>query len=135
MLNYTELGRLLRGRDQRRRDLVDKIGAPNFRHSFGAIASSASEVVVMEEDFPASKKYSPLMSLLITNNSLADLDLEINGSDFLLIPAGVIDGITDQPIYSFRLTNNDAVAAAAGTVRANVTTPPLTADEAARRGL
>jgi hypothetical protein len=89
----------------------------------------------MQTDFPRSRRYEPLTSLLITNNSAADLDLEINGIEHSFIPAGVIWPIVDQAIWSFRLTNNDAVEAAAGAVRANVQTPPMGADEAVRRGL
>jgi len=89
----------------------------------------------MRTVFPASRRYEPLTSLVITNNSPADLDLEINGRDYALVPAGVIWPIVDQAIWSFRLTNNDAVTAAAGAVRANVFTPPLGADLAARRML
>jgi hypothetical protein len=110
-------------------------GSPNFRHTFGAIASGANEVVEMQTDFPRSRVYEPLTSLLITNNSAADLDLEINGLDHSLVPAGVIWPIVDQPIWSFRLTNNDSVTAAAGAVRANISTPPMSADQAARLGL
>jgi len=120
---------------QRRERVVDLYGAPNIRHTFGAIAATANEYVDMQTDFPLSRRYEPMMSLVITNNSLADLDLAINGNDFALVPAGVITKVTDQAVWSFRLTNNDSVAAAAGTVRANVSTPPLGADELARRGL
>tara|TARA_Y100000310_G_C20163360_1_gene570236 strand:+ start:115 stop:495 length:381 start_codon:yes stop_codon:yes gene_type:complete len=126
---------MARLREQRQRT-VDRDGSPNFRHTFGAIAAGGgAEVVEMQTDFPRSRRYEPLTSLLITNNSAADLDLEINGLDFVFIPAGVIMPINDQAIWSFRLTNNDAVEAAAGAVRANVSTPPLGADKAARRGL
>jgi len=112
---------------------VDLDGSPNFRHTFGAIAAGGNEYVELRTDFPGTRRYEPLKSLLITNNSAADLDLEINGIDFLLVPAGGIFNVSDQAIWSFRLTNNDAVAAAVGLVRANFSRPPLGADEAARR--
>tara|TARA_Y100000310_G_scaffold29263_1_gene27738 strand:+ start:125 stop:520 length:396 start_codon:yes stop_codon:yes gene_type:complete len=122
----------LRARRQRR---LDRDGSPNFRHTFGAIAATGMEYVEMQTDFPASRRYEPLTGLIITNNSAADLDLEINGRNYALVPAGVIMPISDQAIWSFRLTNNDTVTAAAGAVRANIQTPPLGADLAARRGL
>ena len=118
---------------ERRRRIVDLYGSPNFRHTFGAIAATANEFIDMQVVFPASRRYEPLKNLLITNNSLADLDLEINGRDFALVPSGVILPVDDEAIWSLRLINNDAVAAAAGLVRANISTRPLGADEAARR--
>jgi len=124
--------RFLEVQEERQRT-VDVDGSPNFRHTFGALAATANEYVDLRTDFPATRRYEPLKSLLITNNSAADLDVEINGIDFILVPAGGIFNITDQAIWSFRLTNNDAVAAVAGTVRANFSRPPLGADELARR--
>jgi len=117
---------------QRRADTVNRDGSPNFRFTFGAIAATANQVVVMQTDFPASRRYEPLDSLLITNNSAADLDLEINGRNHSFIPAGVIHAVTEQAIWAFRLTNNDSVAAAAGTVRANIERPARTQDKVAR---
>jgi len=118
----------------RRERAVDLYGSPNFRHTFSAIATSADEYLDIQVTFPGSRKYEPLMSLVLTNNSAADLDLAINGADFVLVPAGVITSVRSTPIWSIRLTNNDVVAAAVGTVRANLSTPPLGADELARRG-
>ena len=118
---------------RRQRELtVWKDGSPMFRHTFGAIGAGGNEYVEMASTFPRSRAYEPLNRLVITNNGAADLDLEINGRDYALIPAGVISSITDQAIWSFRLTNNDAVASAAGAVRANIDRPPLGADELAR---
>ena len=43
-------------------------GAPNFIHSFGAIAAGANEYVVVNETIPRARKYQPLTSVVITNN-------------------------------------------------------------------
>ena len=119
----------------RRQKTLDRDGSPNFRHTFGAIADGGNEPISMQTRFPASRKYEPLKILVITNNSAADLDLEINGVDFALVPAGVIFSASDEAIWSFRLSNSSGTAAAAGAVRANISKKPVDADEAARRAV
>jgi len=118
---------------ERRRRTADRDGSPNIPHTFGAIAVAANEPVEMRTDFPQSRRYEPMKTLVITNNSGADVDLEINGVDFALVPAGVIFTADDEAIWSFRLTNNSATAVAAGEIRANVSRKPVDANEAARR--
>jgi hypothetical protein len=108
-------------------------GTPNFLHRFSIIVAGANEYVDLFTTFPACRRFLPLMSLTITNRSGEFLDLEINGSDFGQIPAGVIYGLTQEPIWSIRLTNNDATDTTATEVRANFSTPPMGADDLARR--
>lgn len=118
---------------QAERDLTVLLdGSPVYLHPFGAIAAGANEYVEMATTFPQSRGYAPLMTLSITNGAAEILDLEINGAAYTRIPGGVIQTITDQPVWSFRLTNNDATATTAGEVTANIYTPPLGADQAAR---
>jgi len=112
--------------------LVWRDGSPNFQHSFGAIAAAASEYVDMQITFPASRAYEPLMTLVITNTSGENCDIAINGIDYAMIPAGVIWTVTSQSIWSFRITNISATNVVAGEIRANISTPPLGADELAR---
>ena len=121
---------------QAQRDLTVLLdGSPPYFHTFGAIAAGANEYVEMATTFPASRGYAPLKTLILTNNSGEFLDLEINGAAYSRIPAGVIQSITDQAVWSFRFTNNDATNVAAGEVTANIYTPPLGADQAARMRL
>lgn len=119
-----------------RRELRERgiklFGSPNFAVTLGAIAAAgATEQVDMAEDFRASARYGPLESLVLTNNSGADVDLDVNGIAYSLVPAGVIETIF-QAVSTFRITNNSAVAVAAGEITANLKTPPLGADEQAR---
>ena len=122
---------LQRVREQRAIDIA-RWGSPMYSHKFAAIAAGANEYVDMETTFPRSMGYKPLTSLLISNKSAADLDLEINGQDYTTVFAGTIWQRDSQPVWSFRLTNNDAVAAAVLTVRANINKPPMNADDLAR---
>ena len=107
-------------------------GSPNFLHTFGAIVAGANEYVVVESTFPAARKYQPLMSIVITNNSGENLDLEINGTAAAPIPAGVIWSQRDSPVWSFRITNNDATNVPSGEVAANLQTPPMTQSQFTR---
>ena len=107
-------------------------GSPNDQHTFGAIAAGANEYVEMQTTFPGSRAYEPLNSLVITNTSGENCDVEINGNAYAMIPAGVIWSVSDQAIWSFRLTNISATNVASGEIRANISRPPLGADELAR---
>jgi len=121
---------------QAQRDLTVLLqGSPPFFHVFGAIAATEDEYVEMATTFPRSRGYAPLMSLLVSNDSGARVDLEINGRRYTRIAAGVILNVTNQAVWSFRITNVDTPAVAAGEITANVETPPMGADQAARVNL
>jgi len=121
---------------QQARELsVLRYGSPNFRHTFGAIAAGANEFVGIRETFPKSRKYEPMNTLVLTNTSGEDVDLFINGTNFMLIPAGVITSITDEAVWTMEIQNNDSTNVLAGEIRANLSRPPLTADEFYRLGL
>jgi len=107
-------------------------GSPNFQHTFGAIAAGAEEYVEMQTTFPASRAYEPLNNLVVTNTSGENVDIEINGQAYAMVPAGVIWSVDNQAIWSFRLTNISATNVVAGEIRANISRPPLGADELAR---
>ena len=107
-------------------------GSPNYLHTFGAIVAGANEYVVVETTFPAARKYQPLMSIVITNNSGENLDLEINGIAAAPLPAGTIWQQVDSPVWSFRITNNDSTDVASGEVAANLQTPPMSQSQFTR---
>ena len=124
-MNYNQI-------QQTRAMTVLRDGSPNFLHTFGAIAAGANEYVVVETTIPRARKYAPLMSLVVTNNSGENLDLEINGFAAAPIPAGVIWAQNDSPVWSFRITNNDATNVLAGEVAANLQTPPMSQSQFTR---
>jgi hypothetical protein len=107
-------------------------GSPNYLHTFGAIVAGANEYVVVESTFPGARKYQPLMSIVVTNNSAENLDLAINGIAAAPLPAGVIWAQSDSPIWSFRITNNDSTNVASGEVAANLQTPPMSQSQFTR---
>ena len=107
-------------------------GSPNFFMNLGAIASGAFQYVLVDDQFPKARKYQPMMSIVITNNSGEALDLQINGQDYAKLPAGVIWSDTDSPVWSFKITNNDAGAVQAGEVSVNLSSPPMRQSEYTR---
>ena len=109
-----------------------RYGSPKFFYIFGAIAAAGSESVEIASEFPAARKYAPLMELVIKNGSAEALDLFLNGSRVSRLPPGTIETWTNTAVWSVQLTNNDTSTAAAGTVTMNVYSPGRTADQAAR---
>jgi len=107
-------------------------GSPNFYMTLGAINAGAFQYVLVEDQFPKARKYQPMMSIVITNNSGENVDLQINGQDYAKLPAGVIWNDTDSPVWSFKITNNDATNVAAGEISVNLSSPPMSQSEYTR---
>ena len=107
-------------------------GSPNFYMTLGAIAAGAFQYVLVEDQFPKARKYQPMMSIVITNNSGENVDLQINGQDYAKLPAGVIWTDTDAPVWSFKITNNDATNVGAGEISVNLSSPPMSQSEYTR---
>ena len=107
-------------------------GSPNFYMSLGAINAGAFQYVLVEDQFPKARKYQPMMSIVITNNSGENVDLQIDGQDYAKLPAGVIWSDTDSPVWSFKITNNDATNVGAGEISVNLSSPPMSQSEYTR---
>ena len=107
-------------------------GSPNFYMTLGAINAGAVQYVLVEDQFTKARKYQPMMSIVITNNSGENVDLQINGQDYAKLPAGVIWTDTDSPVWSFKITNNDATNVAAGEISVNLSSPPMSQSEYTR---
>ena len=107
-------------------------GSPNFYMTLGAINAGAFQYVLVEDQFPKARKYQPMMSIVITNNSGENVDLQINGQDYAKLPAGGIWSDTDSPVWSFKITNNDATNVAAGEISVNLSSPPMSQSEYTR---
>ena len=107
-------------------------GSPNFFMNLGAINAGAFQYVLVEDKFPKARKYQPMMSIVITNNSGENVDLHINGQDYAKLPAGVIWSDTESAIWSFKITNNDATNVAANEISVNLSSPPMSQSEYTR---
>ena len=107
-------------------------GSPNFYMTLGAIVAGASQYVLIEDQFPKARKYSPMMSITITNNSGENLDLFVNAQPYASLPAGVIWADTESPVWSFKITNNDSTDVASGEISVNLSSPPMSQSEYTR---
>ena len=107
-------------------------GSPNFFMNMVAIAAGAFQYVLVEDQFPKARKYQPMMSIVITNNSGENVDLQVNGQDYAKLPAGVIWTDTESAIWSFKITNNDATNVAANEISVNLSSPPMSQSEYTR---
>jgi hypothetical protein len=117
---------------QQRALTVLRDGSPNFYMTMGAIAAGASQYVLVEAQFPKARKYQPMMSIVITNQSGETIDLQVNGQDYAKIPSGVIWSDTDSPVWSFKMTNNDSTNVLAGEISVNLASPPMSQSEYTR---
>jgi hypothetical protein len=100
--------------------------------TLGAIAAGASQYVLVEDQWPKARKYQSMMSIVITNNSGENVDLQINAQDYAKLPAGVIWADSESPVWSFKITNNDATNVASGEISVNVSSPPMSQSEYTR---
>jgi len=107
-------------------------GSPNFYMTLGAIVAGASQYVLIEDQFPKARKYSPMMSITITNNSGENLDLFVNAQPYASLPAGVIWADNESPVWSFKIFNNDATNVASGEISVNLSSPPMSQSEYTR---
>jgi len=107
-------------------------GSPNFYMTLGAIVAGASQYVLVEDQFPKARKYQPMMSITITNNSGENLDLFVNAQPYASLPAGVIWADSDSPVWSFKITNNDSTNVASGEISVNLSSPPMSQSEYTR---
>lgn len=114
---------------------VDAYGSPDFTFRPGAIATGASVIVGLNEQFPRSRKYQPLDSTEIINQSGENLRIEINGntSNPRLSPAGTIITITNTPIQTMRFTNESAGNTVQDEITVIFSRAALDSDELSRR--
>jgi len=117
---------------QQRALTVLRDGSPNFYMTLGAIVAGASQYVLIDNEFPKARKYQPMMSITITNNSSENVDLQVNGQDYASLPAGVIWADTESPVWSFKISNNDSTNVASGEISVNLSSPPMSQSEYTR---
>jgi len=117
---------------QQRALIVMRDGSPNFYMTLRAIVAGAFQYVLVEDQFPKARKYAPMMSMTITNNSGENVDLQVNAQPYASLPAGVIWADTESPVWSFKITNNDSTDVASGEISVNLSSPPMSQSEYTR---
>jgi hypothetical protein len=111
---------------------VMRDGSPNFYMTLGAIVAGAFQYVLVEDQFPKARKYAPMMSITITNNSSENVSLQVNAQPYASLPAGVIWADTESPVWSFKITNDDSTDVASGEISVNLSSPPMSQSEYTR---
>jgi hypothetical protein len=113
----------------------DKQGSPVWTWNVGAIAASASVSIDPGKQFPASRAWAPLDSIVVTNNDVVDVLLTINGTETYYIPAGTIQPVSgDIGLNHLTITNlNAGTAVTAGAIYANLQKAPKDINDLARR--
>ena len=109
-------------------------GSPPYEYEPGALAASASVTITPDTQFPNSRTYGHLNSIVVINNDVVDIDVIINGKETYYCPAGVITPISgDLGIRQLTITNLDAgTAATAGAIVCRLRKAPRTMDDVAR---
>jgi len=138
-MNIQELANLIKtGRNPRqgltidRLERIKRVGSPTYTWIMPVTATTATAVIYVPTQFPASRKYEPLDYLEIVNNSVANnLTLVINGSDTRSVPSGTIRTIhgSGVALWHIAVTNNGAVNTTLGLIVLTLQKEPLTMDK------
>ena len=119
-----------------RLERIKREGSPTYTWIVPITATTATSVIYVPTQFPASRKYEPLDYIEIVNNEAAnDLTLTINGKETRAIPAGTIRTIhgTGVALWHIAITNNGAVNTTLGDIVVTLQKEPLTIDKWAQR--
>lgn len=96
-------------------------GSPAYEYVAGVIATTAITWVSVEDQFPASRTYSPLDFIEVINNSLQPVRLYRNSmADSEVVPSYMVKPITKQAIRLFGLISVGTAATIAGDVIVHV---------------
>ena len=117
-----------------RQERIKREGSPYYTWLVPVTAAGITAVINVDQQFPLSRKYSPLDWLEIANNDAVDLTLVINNTDSFSIPAGTIRTIDNAAMRYLAITNNDAaVATVLNKIVVTLQKQPLTIDKWARK--
>ena len=118
---------------QRQRTIV-RHGSPRYQFQLAAIAAAGNYTFAPDIQWPASKKYSPLDVIEISNlDPTCDLNIILNGTSPYIVPSSTTRIITDQALRQIRIENRHAVTATTiNLVIISCERAPMTADMAAR---
>ena len=94
---------------------IKREGSPAYVYALPVTAPAAIDVIHVPQQFPLSRKYQPLDSLEVVNNSVANpVTIIINGAgnDTYLCPAGTIRSIRGSGVALWQIeTVNNGVGA------------------------
>lgn len=88
-----------------RKERIKREGSPSYTWHIGVVAGAATSAIYVPDQFPESRKYTPLDFITLTNNDAVDLMLTINGSDTYFTPAGTITTIRNVGLWHIQIEN------------------------------
>ena len=124
-LNTDELKRARIARSNRN-------GSPLYPEFHGIISAGATVYREIHSTFPDARKYEPLDTIIVTNNSDENFKLFINGTLVNLVSARSIVHIDNQAVWSYSLENISATDTVANEVEVTLQRAALTADRIAQ---
>lgn len=110
---------------------IKREGSPPYVWIPGVIAAAGVEVIGAREQFPESRKYEPLDSIIVVNNEAAnDITLTLNGRDARYIPAGTICHVHGRGValWHIQITNDGGANTTAGQIVVTLQKEPYTMD-------
>lgn len=111
---------------------IKREGSPVYVWQVPVTATTATAVIEVNNQFPASRKYAPLDSLEIVNNEAAnDITVTINGGDARYCPAGTIRHIHGRGValHHIAVTNDGGVNTTLGSIVLSLQKEPFTIDK------
>jgi len=115
-----------------RLERIKREGSPDYHYNLGVIAAAAIDHIYLPTQFPLSRKYQPLDSMEIVNNSAANpIEVVVNGHDGYYCPAGTIRTVHGKGIalWSLDIENLGAGATVADEIRFTFKKEALTMDK------
>lgn len=111
---------------------IRRYGSPVYVVEPGIILAGANYAFNVDTQWPASRRYKPLTTLEIVNNSGADFRITVNSVITLYIPHTSQKSWDNMPLAEIILTNTSAVATVAGEVCISCFKPPIDSDDILR---
>lgn len=113
-----------------REERIKREGSPYYSWRVPVTATTASVEIHVPDQFPDSRKYSPLDFIEVVNNENAnDLTLTLNGNTTFLVPARTIRTISRKAIHNVRITNDGGVNTTLGAIIVTLRRQPMTIDK------
>ncbi len=117
-----------------RLERIKREGSPDYHYNLPALAAAAIGHIYLPTQFPLSRKYEPLDSMEIVNNSAANpLNVTVNGGqgDTYYCPAGTIRSVHGKGIalWTLDIENLGLVISVLGEIRFTFKKEALTMDK------
>jgi hypothetical protein len=117
-----------------RQERIKREGSQYYTWIVPVTATTATSYIYIPDQFPDSKKYSPLDWMEIVNNETAcDLTLTLNGDETLPVPSGVIRKVEGKSLISLAVTNLGLGNTTLNKIIVSLRKQPMTIDRWAQR--